>query len=224
MCWLRRCRPGHLLPGGRAGLSSVAFLLKQATAAAAPSLARRPVARGYLPLRRKLCRRPADGGAGDIPDGCCDAAGLGGGLWIVVDAPTGASGAGHGTTGFPPGCSLGLARSSARKHRSCSRPWLLVLAVRWRRRADWGKLLRAGAFTAVGLLLPCCRGPREIGCDSTRCSFWRRATPLRPTSTHRAASTPGRHTWLVRFRDVYLVPWNIDSDACASRRHSALGL
>jgi hypothetical protein len=86
-----------------------------------------------------------------------------------------------------------------------------VLAVRWRRRVDWGKLLRAGLFSALGLLLPLLPwAARNWVSLNHEVQF------LSP----RFAETPDQYaprglyawtaTWLERYRDVYLVPWNVD--------------
>src|SRR5665213_1588552 len=87
----------------------------------------------------------------------------------------------------------------------------LVLAVRWRRPANWRRLARAGALMAIGLALPLIPwGARN----------WVRFHEVQFLAPRFAASpdeyTPrGLYawtgTWLVRYRDVYLVPWNVDS-------------
>ena len=87
----------------------------------------------------------------------------------------------------------------------------VVLAIRWRRRADWGKLLRIGMLTGVGLVLPLMPWAARNAVRLHEVQF------LSP----RYAATPDEYTprglyawtatWLMRFRDVYLVPWNIGS-------------
>jgi len=87
-----------------------------------------------------------------------------------------------------------------------------VIAFRWRRRADWGKFVRAVALAGAGLLLPLLPwGVRN----------WVRFHQVQFLAPRYAASpdeyTPrGLYawtgTWLMRFRDVYLVPWNVGSD------------
>ena len=86
-----------------------------------------------------------------------------------------------------------------------------VLVIRWRRRADWGKLIRAGVLAGLGLTLPLLPWAARNAVRLHEVQF------LSP----RYASTPDEYTprglyswtatWLVRFRDVYLVPWNIGS-------------
>jgi hypothetical protein len=86
----------------------------------------------------------------------------------------------------------------------------LVLSVRWRHRGNWLKLTLAVSWMAVGLLLPlmpwAVRNARTMG----RIEF------LAP----RYAETRGdfiplgffewTRTWMVQFRDAYLVPWKVD--------------
>jgi hypothetical protein len=85
----------------------------------------------------------------------------------------------------------------------------LVLAIRWRHRADWSRLALASFWMAVGLLLPlmpwAVRNARVLG----------RAEFLAP----RYAETQGdfiprgffnwTRTWMVQFGDAYLVPWKL---------------
>jgi hypothetical protein len=86
----------------------------------------------------------------------------------------------------------------------------LVLVARWRRRADWDKIFRVGALSAAGLLLPLLPWAarnwvtlHEVEFLSPRYS----ASPDEYTPRGLYAWTA---TWLVRFRDVYLVPWNVN--------------
>jgi 4-amino-4-deoxy-L-arabinose transferase-like glycosyltransferase len=85
----------------------------------------------------------------------------------------------------------------------------LVLCIRWRRKIDWSKLVLAGLWMAVGLLLPllpwAVRNARTMG----RIEF------LAP----RYAQTAGDYvpigfydwtrTWMVRFGEAYLAPWKL---------------
>lgn len=88
----------------------------------------------------------------------------------------------------------------------------LVLAIRWRHRADWAKLARAGALTAAGLLLPLLPWAARNWVELHEVQF------LAPPYAASADEYTPRgfyawtSTWLVRYRDVYLVPWNIGSD------------
>ncbi|MBI1740766.1 MAG: glycosyltransferase family 39 protein, partial [Candidatus Koribacter versatilis] len=89
----------------------------------------------------------------------------------------------------------------------------LVLCIRWRRMRDWPRLVRAGMLMAMGLALPLLPWAARNYFTLGEVQF------LAP----RHAELPGElvprgfyswtNTWLVRFRDVYLVPWRLDSEA-----------
>jgi|CZKC01.1.fsa_nt_gi hypothetical protein len=84
-----------------------------------------------------------------------------------------------------------------------------VLLWRWRRRADWPKLVRAGALAAVGFVIPL------IPWTARNAISLHEFQPLAP----RYAQSPGEsvpagfyawtNTWLVRYRDVDPVIWTI---------------
>lgn len=88
----------------------------------------------------------------------------------------------------------------------------LVLLAKWRRPANWRKLLRAGALMGAGLLLPLLPWAARN---------WRTLHEVR-FLTPRYSQLPGElapvglnawtGTWLWRFRDVYLVTWKLDSE------------
>lgn len=88
----------------------------------------------------------------------------------------------------------------------------LVLCIRWRRVRDWPRLLRAGMLMALGLALPLLPWAARNYVALNELQF------LAP----RHAELPGElvprgfyawtNTWLVRFRDVYLVPWKLDHE------------
>lgn len=88
----------------------------------------------------------------------------------------------------------------------------LVLGIRLRRRADWGRLARAGLAAAVGLMLPLAPWAARNWVRFHEVQF------LAP----RYAQSPGEFvprglyawtdTWLARYRDVYLVPWKVDGE------------
>jgi MYXO-CTERM domain-containing protein len=85
----------------------------------------------------------------------------------------------------------------------------LVLLWRWRRRADWPKLFRAGALAAAGFVIPI------IPWTARNAISLHEFQPLAP----RYAQSPGEttpngfyawtNTWLVRYRDVDPVIWTI---------------
>jgi hypothetical protein len=87
-----------------------------------------------------------------------------------------------------------------------------VLLVRWRKPKDWGKLALAGGLMAAGLALPLLPWAARN---------WERFHEVQFLAPRFAASpdeyTPrGLYawtgTWLVRYRDVYLVPWKAGSE------------
>jgi 4-amino-4-deoxy-L-arabinose transferase-like glycosyltransferase len=91
----------------------------------------------------------------------------------------------------------------------------LVLFLRWWRLRNWPRLIRVGLIMAAGLALPllpwAARNYRTL----------REVQFLAP----RHAELPGEFvsrgfyawtdTWLVRFRDVYLLPWKLESEPIA---------
>jgi hypothetical protein len=86
----------------------------------------------------------------------------------------------------------------------------VVLAWRWRRRPDWPRLVRANLWMAAGLFLVLSPWGARNWVTLGRVQF------LAP----RYAELPGEFvprgfmswtkTWLVRFRDVYLVSWKLE--------------
>jgi dolichyl-phosphate-mannose-protein mannosyltransferase len=88
----------------------------------------------------------------------------------------------------------------------------LVLAAKWRRPSDWGKLARAGVLMGAGLLLPLLPWAARN---------WRTLHEVRLLAP-RHSELPGEYTplgfstwtdtWLWRYRDVYLVSWKADNE------------
>lgn len=86
----------------------------------------------------------------------------------------------------------------------------MVLAVKWRKPKDWGKLARAGALMGVGLALPLVPWAARNARTLHEVQF------LAP----RYSELPGEYTplgfnawtnsWLWRFRDVYTTQWNVN--------------
>jgi len=86
---------------------------------------------------------------------------------------------------------------------------LCVLGVRWWRRTNWPKLVLAGSWMAVGLLVPltpwAVRNARTLG----------RAEFLSPRYAEAQGGFIPRGvfawtgTWMVRFGDAYLLPWKL---------------
>jgi 4-amino-4-deoxy-L-arabinose transferase-like glycosyltransferase len=88
----------------------------------------------------------------------------------------------------------------------------LVLIVRWRRRADWGKLARVGALTAMGLVLPLAPWAARNWVRFHEVQFLAPRYAASPDEYTPRGLYAWTATWLVRFRDVYLVPWHIDGE------------
>jgi hypothetical protein len=88
----------------------------------------------------------------------------------------------------------------------------LVLAVRWRHRADWGKLACVGTLTAVGLVLPLAPWAARNWGQFHQVQFLSPRYAASPDEYTPRGLYAWTATWLVRFRDVYLVPWNVDGD------------
>jgi hypothetical protein len=91
----------------------------------------------------------------------------------------------------------------------------MVLMAKWRRPADWRRLLRAGVLMGAGLLLPLLPWAARNWHTLHEVQF------LAP----RYGELPGEHppvgldawtrTWLWRFRDVYLVTWKPGAEPIA---------
>ncbi len=86
----------------------------------------------------------------------------------------------------------------------------LVLAARWRRPADWPKLLRAGALMAAGLLVPLLPWAARNWHTLHRVQFLAPRYSQLPGDFVPRGLYAWTGTWLVRFRDVYLVPWKLE--------------
>ncbi len=88
----------------------------------------------------------------------------------------------------------------------------LVLVFRWRQPVDWPKLLRTGALLAAGFVMPLLPWAARNWYSLHRVQF------LAPRYVQLATDFVPRgfyawtKTWLVRFRDVYLVPWKLDDE------------
>jgi hypothetical protein len=88
----------------------------------------------------------------------------------------------------------------------------LILAARWRRPGDWGKLARAGVLMGVGVLLPLVPWAARN---------WRTLHDVQFLAP-RFSELPGEYTprgfnawtntWMWRFRDVYLTQWRVGSE------------
>lgn len=88
----------------------------------------------------------------------------------------------------------------------------LVFTVLWRRRADWGKLTRVGALAATGLLLPLLPWAARNWVSLHEVQFLAPLYAASPDEYTPRGFYNWTATWLVRYRDVYLVPWKIDGE------------
>jgi len=100
---------------------------------------------------------------------------------------------------------------------------MLVLAIHWRRstnqgdrgnRGNWGHLLRAGvragALMAAGLTIPLIPWAMRNWVDFHEVQFLAPRFAASPDEYTPRGLYAWTGTWLVRYRDVYLVPWNVD--------------
>ena len=88
----------------------------------------------------------------------------------------------------------------------------LVLVARWRRPVDWPKLLRAGALIAAGLALPLVPWATRNWRTLHRVQFLAPRYSQMPGEVVPRGFYAWTKTWLVRFRDVYLVPWKLEDE------------
>ncbi len=86
----------------------------------------------------------------------------------------------------------------------------LVLAARWRRPADWAKLARAAVLLAAGLIAPLAPWAARNWLALHRVQFLARRYSEMPGEFVPRGFYAWTRTWLVRFRDVYLAPWNLE--------------
>lgn len=86
----------------------------------------------------------------------------------------------------------------------------LVLAVRWRRPANWPKLARAGVLMGAGLLVPLVPWAARNWHTLHRVQFLAPQYAQLPGEFVPRGFYAWTKTWLTRFRDVYLVPWKLE--------------
>ena len=139
------------------------------------------------------------------------------GACIALEGSDGGSAAGSPRntpwkTWFTSGFLVGLATMVRPESPLLLASLALVLAVRWRRRADWGKLARVGALTAAGLVLPLAPWAERNWVQFHQVQFLAPRYAASPDEYTPRGLYAWTATWLVRFRDVYLIPWNIGSD------------
>jgi hypothetical protein len=142
------------------------------------------------------------GDAGEFPEGLLnDGAGASSRLGLMVVSPWFLGGlvVGFGALVRPEAPLLLLAAG-------------LVLVVRWRRRADWMKLIRAAALMFVGMILPlvpwAARNWRVLG----QVQFLAPRYSQLPGELVPRGLYAWTNTWMWRFRDVYLVQWKLEDE------------
>lgn len=91
----------------------------------------------------------------------------------------------------------------------------VVVTARYRYRADWTRLLRLGLLTAIGFLLPLAPWAARNWVRFHEVQFVSPRYAATPDETVPRGLYAWTATWLFRFRDVYLVPWNIGTDVVA---------
>jgi len=91
----------------------------------------------------------------------------------------------------------------------------LVFIVLWRHRANWGKLVRVGALTAAGLILPLLPWAARNWVMLHEVQFLAPLYAASPDEYTPRGFYAWTATWLVRYRDVYLVPWKIGTEPVA---------
>jgi hypothetical protein len=87
----------------------------------------------------------------------------------------------------------------------------LVLAIHWRAPENWSKLVRAGALMALGMVLPLLPWAARNWVRFQEVQFLAPRFAASPDEYTPRGLYAWTDTWLVRYRDVYLVPWNVDS-------------
>lgn len=91
-------------------------------------------------------------------------------------------------------------------------PAVLLL---WRRRPDWPKPLLAGAWMVVGFLLPLLPWAARNFATLHRVRFLAARYSELPGEFVPRGFHAWTRTWLIRFRDVYLVTWKVEDEAIA---------
>jgi hypothetical protein len=88
----------------------------------------------------------------------------------------------------------------------------LVLVARWWRPANWTRLLRAATLMALGLLLPLAPWAARNWRTLHEAQFLAPRYGQLPGELAPRGFDAWEHTWLWRFRDVFLVDWNLNSE------------
>ncbi|MGH9715434.1 MAG: glycosyltransferase family 39 protein [Candidatus Acidiferrales bacterium] len=88
----------------------------------------------------------------------------------------------------------------------------LVLVWQWRRAVHWTQLIRAAALMALGLLLPLAPWAARNLSTLHKVQFLAPRYGELPGELAPRGFDAWEHTWLWRFRDVFLVDWKLDSE------------
>lgn len=91
----------------------------------------------------------------------------------------------------------------------------LVLVAKWRRLADWMKLIRAGLLMGVGLLLPLVPWAARNWNTLHDVQFLAPRYSELPGEYTPLGFTAWTNTWMWRFRDVYLTQWKVNEEEIA---------
>lgn len=93
----------------------------------------------------------------------------------------------------------------------------LVLMAKWRRPADWRKLLRVGVLMSAGLLLPLVPWAARNWHSLHELQFLAPRYGQLPGEHPPVGFDAWNHTWMWRFRDAYLVPWKLGDEPISLR-------
>src|SRR6202161_313084 len=91
----------------------------------------------------------------------------------------------------------------------------LVLVAKWGRPADWMKLIRAGLLMGLGLLIPLVPWAARNWNTLHDVQFLAPRYSELPGEYTPLGFTAWTHTWMWRFRDVYLTQWKVNEEEIA---------
>lgn len=87
-----------------------------------------------------------------------------------------------------------------------------VLVMKWRRPANWPRLLRATTLMAIGMILPLAPWAARNWRTLHKVQFLAPRYGVLPGELSPQGFDAWTHTWLWRFRDVFNVNWKLDSN------------